>query len=244
MLWKDIYADKDISLLVRIDQGRYLVETRGSAVILPSVWDAIVRPGMTLDIRFPEDHSELDGRYARSPSLRTQSTAKRHQIDNEYDVYEFFAVRGTFSFAVTATFRSGAATFPCSVATFPSSAATSPFGTAILSSATTTQEPDCSSDLLSVNLSSQEASDIEGDYPPAESGDPSSIRPSFTPPVDAKGKQLSIYVDTINLQKTTASSKAAGIQENKTKAKLSEIVDARTTCEKYQITRIGIKEAR
>lgn len=130
MPWKDIYADKDISLLMRIDQERYLVETRGSAVILPSVWDAIVRPGMTLDIRFPEDHSELDGRYARSPSLRTQSTAKRHQIDNEYDVYEFFAVRGTFSFAVTAT-------FPCSAATFPSNAATSPFGTATLSSATT-----------------------------------------------------------------------------------------------------------
>ncbi|EMD87717.1 hypothetical protein COCHEDRAFT_1182566 [Bipolaris maydis C5] len=82
---REIYAKYSQSYLDRITKDDYVIKTQG-ATILPSVWAAIMRPRMNLQIEFPQEefYSEVDYRQRPSSRSRTWSPA-RFQRDVEQD---------------------------------------------------------------------------------------------------------------------------------------------------------------
>jgi hypothetical protein len=77
-LWKHVYAKHDQQFLERIIKDDYVVRIWG-ARILPSVWDAIVQPGSTIDIEFPEERVDFSAPRRPLPRSRSISPPRDEQ---------------------------------------------------------------------------------------------------------------------------------------------------------------------
>lgn len=210
-LLREIYAKYSQSYLDRITKDDYVIKTQG-ATILPSVWAAVVRPRINLNIEFPQEESDSEVDYRRRPSSRSRTWSPvRLQRDSER-----VDVRDTDDDIRVVTFEDDSPWVP--------------------------SVPRRETDLASNSDSSESVTSTSDQDSPTEQADPPEPPREVVAPMDVDGNQLSFQVDTRHVQNLIGFSQDLQDQKNDTQAhsKRKDVDNYRV--ETFRITKAIIRE--